>query len=168
MRTIIRITLLLLMAAMTAAAFAAEDATSEATTQVVKQLALRCMTNIKSELVALSNRYPAFRNVGRETIDVPKPSSKSIAYGLRYWHQVHYIDRKEVPDENGILLAVGIREHGPNMPITQRFRAAFGKRRVTAFYRLEPGRNMKTMEAPVQAVLERHLRYFCDQVQRLK
>lgn len=163
MHRLINTTLLLLMSLIQGTTLAAEN-----TVQSINQQALRCITNIKAELVVLSNRYPALRQVGTTQIDAAKPASKSVSCRLTYWHQVHLIDGKEMPDDNGVLLMVGIREHMPTMPTTQRHRVTFGKIRVTAYYRLELGKDMKGMEAPVQAVVEKHLRQFRDQVERMK
>lgn len=141
---------------------------AESTVQIINQQALRCITNIKAELVVLSSRYPTLKQVGTTQINAAKPTGKNVSCSLTYWHQVHLVDGKDMPDDNGVLLMVGIREHVPTMPTTQRYRITFGKRRVTAYYRLELGKGMKGMEAPVQGVVERHLRQFRDQAERMK
>lgn len=145
-----------------------ENPSSGATVQSINQQALRCITNIKSELVVLSNRYSAFKHIGSEQIDASKPTSKHVGCSLSYRHQVHYIDGRELPDDCGVLLAVGIREHMPNMPMTQRYRVTIGKRGMTAYYRLEFGKDVKDMEAPVRGVVEKHLQQFRDQAERMK
>jgi hypothetical protein len=149
-------------------AWGADNASGGATVQSINQQALRCITSIKFELIALSNRFPAFRQVGSEQIVAAKPTSKNVSCSLSYRYLVHYIDGREFPDENGVFLAVGIREHMPDLPTTRRYRVTIGKRRMTAYYRLELGKNMNNMEAPVRTVLEKNLQQFRDQAERMK
>ena len=149
-------------------ALAADNAADQATVQFINQQALRFMTSIKTELVGLSNRCPAFKNIAAEPMDAAKPTSKNAGCSMNFWHQMHYVDGKEVLDDNGVRLAVGIREHMSNMQTTQRYRATVGKKRVTAYYHLELGQNLKDLEAPIKAILDRNLQQFCALAEKMK
>ena len=160
--------LLLLLLLIPGSALSADNAADQATVQFINQQALLCMGRIKSELAALSNRCSAFKNIVAEPMDAAKPTSKNAGCSMNFWHQMHYVDGKEVLDDSGVRLAVGIREHMPNMPTTQRYRATVGKKRVTAYYHLELGQNLKDMEAPIKTILDRNLQQFCALAERVK
>ncbi len=147
---------------------AADNAADQATVQFINQQALRCMTSIKLELAGLSNRCPAFKTIVAEPMDAAKPTGKNAGCSMNFWHQMHYVDGKEVLDDSGVRLAVGIREHMPNMQTTQRYRATVGKKRVTAYYHLELGQNLKDLEAPIKAILDRNLQQFCALAEKMK
>jgi hypothetical protein len=149
-------------------ALAADNAADQATVQFINQQALQCITSIKLELAGLSNRCPAFKTIVAEPMDAAKPTSKNAGCSMNFWRQIHSLNGKEVLDDNGVRLAVGIREHMPDMPTTQRYRATVGKKRVTAYYHLELGKNLEDMEAPTRAILDKNLQRFCALAEKMK
>ncbi len=159
---------LLLLPSITPAADTVSAPADQAAVQFINQQSIRCMAGIKAELVGLSNKCPALKNIAAEPVDAAKATTKNAGCSMNFWHKMHVVNGKESLEDDGIRLAVGIREHMPNLPVTQRFKASVGKKRVSAYYHIEVGKNLKDVEGSIKMIVERNLQHFCALAEKVK
>lgn len=165
----------------------AETPTAPNNRQEINAKAMQCITAIRQELVQFGKEHPAFKDVEQKSSTQPSLWLGDAVRGqFRFNHHTRFHrhvfkgnmnDNTMVPasvghvepEDNGVILMVGLTVgYIGKIETTKRFEVNVGDQRIFAFYFLQLGKDFKDQEAPVKAIIEKHLNHFCDQMKQMK
>jgi hypothetical protein len=150
----------------------------------INELAHQCLAAVKSELGRFGKQHPEFKDIEQRSDIRPTPGISATLYcQMRFSHHAafhrHILgDANDMApaalgftaaEANGVILMIGFSEgYVGKVETTKTFLVNLGDTKIWAYYFLELGKNYKESESPVKSIIEKHLKGFCDAVEKTK